>query len=39
MGGQGRGKEMEQRSWGRSSLNSKDNKTIVWIVWDEAREA
>lgn len=32
MGGHGRDKEMEQSSVGPSSLNSKDNKTIVWVI-------
>lgn len=38
MGGHGRDKEMGQSSMGPSSLNFKDNKTIVWVVWDKATE-
>lgn len=37
-GGQRRGKEMEQSRVGPSFLNSKDNKTIVWVVQDQATE-
>lgn len=36
MRGQGEGKKMEQSSAGPSSLNSKDNKTAVWVVSDKA---
>lgn len=36
MRGQGEGKKMEQSSVGPSSLNSKDNKTAVWVVLDKA---